>query len=287
MVLDEYLSKEGKHGFVISSNASHSLSPVMHNAAFKHAGIDATYHALGVSEAELPEVVAALRDPRVLGANVTIPYKHAVIPLMDDLTAEAHMAKAVNTIINEGGKLRGHNTDSTGFLRSLKEGAGYDVEGRDVVMLGAGGSARAVALALLREGATVGVYNRTFEKAQSLERDLSRYGDIAVLRLPEAERAIMRASLLVNTTSVGHMAYGEADSPLPHGIMPREMVVDIIYRPTKTPLLEAAERQGRKIQNGVAMLVYQGADAFTAWTGKPAPIAVMFKALNEALDAEG
>ena len=272
------------NAFLLTKKAGHSLSPVMHNAAFTALGLDARYEALGVSEAELPGVVEQLRDAHVYGANVTIPYKLTVISLLDALSPEAETVGAVNTILNRGGTLTGHNTDVSGFVRALAEDGGYDAEGQDVVMLGAGGAARAVGLALLRVGATVGVANRTFATAEALVRDLGRYGDVAAIRSENLDRAVQRASLVVNTTSVGHEAYDPDGSPLPPGILPCEMVVDIIYRPAETPLLRAAAAAGLKTQNGLAMLVYQGAEAFSAWTGRDAPVEVMFKALRDGLE---
>lgn len=269
--------------YVLSDQVGHSLSPVMHNAAFRELGLNACYEALGVREAELPEVVAGLREAGVYGANVTIPFKLAVIPLLDELTLEAQRVGAVNTILNRGGRLLGHNTDGSGFVRALTEDAGYDPEGRDVVMLGAGGSARAVGLALLRAGATLGIANRTHAKAEALARDLEHYGDVAAIKPSDVGRAVQRASLLVNTTSVGHETHSSGGSPLPHGFLPREMVVDIIYRPARTPLLQAAQAAGLSTQNGLPMLVYQGAEAFELWVGKPAPVAAMFAALKGVL----
>ena len=273
-----------KHVYLLSGSAGHSLSPAMHNAAFQTLGLDAHYEALGVTEAELPEVVARLREDDVYGANVTIPHKLTVIPLLDALSPEAERVGAVNTILNRGGELTGHNTDVNGFLRALRERSGYDPESRDVVMLGAGGSARAVGFALLRVGATLGIVNRTTSKAEALARGLDRYGHVAAVRPDSVINAVQRASLLVNTTSAGHETHGAGQLPLPHGILPREMVVDIIYRPVRTPLLEAAERDGLKTQNGLPMLVYQGAEAFELWTGQDAPTGVMFEALREVLE---
>ena len=272
-----------KRAFVFSSSAGHSLSPAMHNAAFAALGLDARYEAVGLTERELPEAVAGLRADDVFGANVTIPHKVAVMLLMDELTLEAQAVGAVNTILNRGGTLVGHNTDASGFARALREDAHYDAESRDTVMLGAGGSARAVGLALLRAGATLGVYNRTPRKAEDLVAALERYGNVGVIRAPDLDRAVLRASLVVNTTSVGHETYAAAASPLRAGVLPREMVVDIVYRPPKTPLLRAAAAAGLETQNGLAMLVYQGAEAFTLWTGQDAPVAAMFGALREAL----
>lgn len=272
-----------KRAYVLSDSAAHSLSPVMHNAAFAALDLDAHYEALALTEAELPETIARLRADDVWGANVTMPHKLAVMPFLDVLSPEARIIGAVNTIVNREGQLTGYNTDASGFIRALKEDAGYDPESRDVVMLGAGGSARAVGLALLRAGATLGIANRTQGKAEALARGLGRYGDVGAIPAIEVPRAVARASLLVNTTSAGHETHGAGGLPLPQGALPREIVVDIIYRPVKTPLLRAAEGGGLKTQNGVPMLVYQGAEAFELWTGRDAPIAVMREALERAL----
>lgn len=273
-----------KRAFVFSSSAGHSLSPAMHNAAFRALGLDARYESVGLEEADLPEAVAGLRAEGVYGANVTIPHKVAVMPLVDDLTPEARLVGAVNTIINRGGTLTGHNTDTGGFTRALLEDAGFDAAGREAVMLGAGGSARAVGLALLRAGATLGVYNRTAERAAALVRGLGRYGKVVVISEADLERAVRRAALVVNTTSVGHETYAPGASPLPPGVLPRELVVDIVYRPAQTPLLQAAQEAGLRAQNGLAMLAFQGAEAFELWTGQAAPVEVMVAALKGALE---
>lgn len=256
----------------------------MHNAAFQALGLDARYEAVGLAARDLPGAVAGLRAADVYGANVTVPHKVAATALMDELTPQAQAVGAVNTVLNREGVLVGHNTDANGFARALREDAGYDAESRDVVMLGAGGSARAVGLALLRAGATLGVHNRTHEKAAALVATLGRYGEVGLVKATDLDRAVLRASLVVNTTSVGHETYAPGVSPLRSGVLPREMVVDIIYRPAETPLLKAAADAGLKTQNGLAMLVYQGAEAFTLWTGQDAPVAAMFGALRRALE---
>ncbi len=268
------------NAYLLTEEAGYSLSPVMHNAAFKALGLGAHYEALGVTEAELPGVVRRLREAHVYGANVTIPYKLAVVPFLDALSPEAETVGAVNTIFNRGGTLVGHNTDIGGFARALTEDGGYDAADQDVVMLGAGGAARAVGLALLRAGANLGIANRTPVKAEALARDLERFGNVAAIKPEDLGRAVRRASLVVNTTSVGHETYDPDSSPLPPGSLPRELVVDIVYRPAETPLLRAAAAAGLRTQNGLAMLVYQGAEAFSAWTGRDAPVGVMFEALR-------
>lgn len=273
-----------KLALLLAGRASYSLSPAMHNAAFAALGLDARYEALGLSEAELPATVAQLREADSYGANVTIPHKLEVLPLVDTLSEAAQVIGAVNTIVNRAGVLEGHNTDASGFLRALQEDGGCDPAGQEVVMLGAGGSARAVAFALLQAGVKrLGVHNRTPQKAQALEAAFSRYGAIGALRDEELALCVKRATLLVNTTSVGLVGEQEGFSPLPEGVLPRELVCDIIYRPTDTKLLRDAAAAGLRVQNGLPMLVYQGAAAFELWTGQRAPVAVMKRAAEAAL----
>lgn len=273
-----------KRALLLAGTASYSLSPAMHNAAFAALGLHARYDALGLSEADLPATLELLRGPDFYGANVTLPHKLAVLPLLDALSDAAQVVGAVNTIVNRDGVLEGHNTDASGFLRALKEDGGYDPAGREVVMLGAGGSARAVAYALLRAGVErLSVHNRTPEKAQALSAAFSPYGVIEAVADELLATRVERSALLVNTTSVGLAGEQEGWSPLPEGALPRELVCDIIYRPARTKLLSDAAAGGLGVQNGLPMLVYQGAEAFALWTGARAPVTVMKEAAEAAL----
>ena len=272
-----------KRAFLLAYPAGHSLSPAMHNAAFAQLGILARYEALEVAPDALAAAVAALRRPEVYGANVTIPHKVAVMPLLDELSEEARRIGAVNTIVNRDGRLMGCNTDAAGFLRALREDGGFEPAGVSAVVLGAGGAARAVAYALLQAGVSrLALYNRTPSAAQALAAWLERGAKVEVLEpsaLPEAVRA---SQLLVNATSVGMAQPGEASarSPLEPGLLPREgFVCDLVYRPAQTRLLREAAAAGLRVQNGVPMLVYQGAEAFRHWTGQAAPVQVMRAAL--------
>lgn len=276
-----------KKVYLLAHPAGHSLSPKMHNAAFKHLGIDASYQAWDVAPEALRQALITLRQPDVYGANVTVPHKVAVFERVDTLTDAAKAIGAVNTVINDNGSLKGHNTDAEGFLKALREDASFDPQGKRAVMLGAGGSARAVAYALLRAGvAQLSIYNRTVQKAHDLEVGFRSLGPVSVLSQLELEDAVQGADLLINTTSVG-MARGGVDpnqSPLKAGILPqRGLVCDLIYRPARTRLLRDAEQAGLKIQNGLAMLVYQGAESLTCWTGREAPIKTMFASARSAL----
>ena len=277
-----------RQAVLLAHPAGHSLSPTMHNAAFAALGIDAVYRALDVPPVELAARVRDLRRPEMLGGNVTIPHKEAALDLMDRLTPSALAIGAVNTVVARRGDLVGDNTDASGFLRALTEG-GIAVLGARAVVLGAGGAARAIAYALATAGAeSVCVHNRTHDRAQRLAAALAEFGDVRAL--PDAELGMVgrAATLLVNATSVG-MAGGPAEDVLPcrSSVLPEEgAVVDIVYRPARTPLLREAGRRGLIAQNGVPMLVHQGAAALEQWTGEPAPVDVMRAALERALAVE-
>jgi len=274
---------------LIGTTISRSLSPAMHNAAFAAYGLPDRYGLWSVTEAELPARITALRASGMRGANVTIPYKSRVLPLVDELGHEPDVQAlgAVNTIVRrDDGSLLGLNTDVGGFLRAL-ETAGFAAPGSTAVLLGAGGSARAVAWGLLQSHVrSLTVVNRSAERATELLSDLLEIGawpdepqlvalDYAVEALAET---IDAATLLINATPVG--ADG-ASMPIPAALLhARLFVSDLIYRPT--PLLTAAGRQGATIQDGLEMLVQQGALAFEAWTGLAAPVEEMRRA---ALDA--
>lgn len=265
---------------VIGDPVAHSLSPVMHNAAFAALGLDATYELWPTPLPALPERIAYLRAGGVLGANVTVPHKQAVMPLIDRLTGVARLVGAVNTIVVEDSELLGDNTDVAGFTHAVVERR-PDWSPDRAVVLGAGGAARAVLVALTRLGAsTVLLTNRTLERAQSLATALPSV-PIEVRPWDGLHDTLAGADLLINATSLGWHA-GE----LPIG--PRllddlaldALVADLTYR--ETDLLRAAAAAGRDVLDGLPMLVYQGAASFECWTGRTAPVAVM----REAVEAE-
>lgn len=275
-----------KRAYLLAHPAGHSLSPAMHNAAFRYLSLEAHYEAVDVAPENLAEMVQNLRDDDVYGANVTIPHKLAVMPMMDKLSKAAKTIGAVNTIVNQNGELVGHNTDAAGFLQGLEDERVY-LRKKVAVLLGAGGAARAIAYALLNSGvAKLWIYNRTTEKAAELVKEFARVGSAAVLKEDELPFIIRQAEILVNTTSVGMERGGVApdESPLPDGLMPKQgFVCDIIYRPVRTKLLHDAREANLKIQNGLPMLVYQGAEAFRLWTGQEAPAHVMMEAAKHGL----
>lgn len=268
---------------------AHSLSPAFQQAAFNHYGMDARYIAWETPPDALESEVAKLRGGDFIGANVTIPHKRRVMDFLDEIDPLAQAIGAVNTIVKTDGKLIGRNTDAQGFLRPLREDAGFDPEGKRALLLGAGGAARAAAFALCQERvATLAIANRTPQRAEALAAELR--GNAATLSAialtdPALEDIALQSDLIVNSTSVG-MRHGDAEdqSPIPGGIIPHDAVVmDMVYNPQHTPLLAAARSAGAQAVGGMPMLIYQGAAAFEMWTGKPAPIDAMFAAGNVAL----
>ena len=269
---------------------SHSISPPMHQAAFDHAGIDASYEAWETHPDDLANGVRRLRDDSYLGANVTVPHKQAVIQHLDEVDEVATRIGAVNTIISRDGRLLGTNTDAEGFITSLNAWGHIEPTGLDAVLLGAGGAARAAAHALA--DAHIGsltIANRTLDRAQSLVAEIKYLGtDARAIGLQDAEIGSIcaRADLIVNSTSVG-MLHGPAedDSPVPDGAISEGCVVyDMVYNPPETPLVRAAEKARARVVGGLPMLVYQGAAAWSRWTGRYAPVNVMFEAAHRALD---
>jgi shikimate dehydrogenase len=276
-------TRQPPHRFVgiIGHPLGHTLSPVFQQAAFDHLGIAATYRAYDLPPEDVPSFVAALRDPAWLGVNVTVPHKERVRPLLDREADTAKAVGAVNTIVNDGGRLVGHNTDVAGFRDALAE-AGFSARGARVVVLGAGGAARAVVYALRAEGAAeIVVANRSVARAERLLAELAPEGVALPLDAAALAPALARCDLLVNCTAVG-LKPGE--SPLPDERVPRQaLVYDLIYNPPQTRLLAAAAARGARTLGGLSMLVGQGAAAFTLWTGQPAPRAVMQRAADEGL----
>lgn len=233
---------------LIGDPVAHSISPVFQQAAFDALAIAAHYEAWRTPAAALPERVAGLRAPEMLGANVTVPHKQAVLPLLDQLHPAAARAGAVNTIVNEGGRLIGHNTDITGFLDALRLDGGVEPKGARAVVIGAGGAARAVVIALLDAGvARLRVLNRTPARAAALVAELADgRGEAAALEPDRVASLLAGADLVVNCTTVGmrHSAQEHA-LPVPVEALPAAaMVVDIVANPLVTPFLAAPPRAG-------------------------------------------
>jgi len=274
---------------IIGHPIGHSISPLFQQAALDAIGFDGAYEAWDVAPDGVGEFVAGLRAPGTLGINVTVPHKEAVIPFLDEVDDWASTAGAVNTTANRDGRPPGHNTDGIGFLRALRDGAGFDPRGRDVLVLGAGGSARGVVYALARAGiAQLFIANRTLERAERLASIAIDSGVAAeAMVLSDAPGATREVSLIVNCTSMG-MVHGpdEDSSPLSAADIPSTVLVnDLVYNPLETPLLREAARAGAATLGGIQMLVYQGAASFEMWTGHDAPVAVMLEAATAAMRA--
>ncbi len=265
---------------------AHSISPAFQQAALDHLGIDARYDSWPTAPQDLPDRVEQLRSDEVMGANVTIPHKESIIPLLDELDEVASAIGGVNTIVNQGGRLKGFNTDAPGFMRGLCEDGAFETRGTRVVVIGAGGAARAVAYSLAAAGVSfLVIVNRTPERARSLARYLlTVFKDLSLEASGRLEQ-ITRFDLLVNCTSIG-TRHSETEGMLPIAddlIRAGALVYDLVYNPSETRLIEAARERGARTVGGLPMLVYQGAEAFRLWTGVDAPVQVMFEAAKEAL----
>ena len=277
---------------IIGYPLGHTLSPVFQNVALTHHGINAKFTAWPVSPDDLASKVATFREPDFIACCVTLPHKLAVIPLIDELAETAEAVGAVNWIVNDNGKLLGHNTDAAGFYRALTELGGFNVEGCNAVVAGAGGAARAIVQALVSgKACRVTIANRTLERAQSLvsawqsspnpsETKVEAIG----LSRDELKHIASEVDLWVNTTSVG-MAGGPApdQSPIPADLIrDGQTGYDAVYAPPITPFMQAITDAGGTALGGLTMLILQGAVGFELATGKPAPVDKMFAAVEEA-----
>ena len=269
---------------IIGHPVSHSLSPLMQNAAFEALRLPYCYLPFEVPADGLQRAVQAILPLGILGMNVTIPHKEAVIPFLDSLAPEAQAIGAVNTIEVLSGRLIGHNTDGKGFLRSLSE-MEVDPSGKRVILLGAGGAAKGVAISLAETGLSeIILINRNLERAKALaDRLTSLHPRLKISLLGRNfERSDVRndtPTLLINATPLGMKE--DDPSPFPLSFLdPSWVIADLVYRPDETALLMAARKAGSKIIPGLGMLLYQGALAFEIWTRKKAPIEVMRAALR-------
>lgn len=262
----------------------HSLSPLMQNAAIEALGLNYIYIPFEVRPDDLEAAVKGIKALGIAGVNVTIPHKERVIPFLDEITEEARLIGSVNTIENESGKLIGHNTDSSGYIRSLREDAGFEPKEKKILVIGAGGAARGIIAGLLMEGASeITIANRTVGKGEMLAKEFGeKFKGIRIAALPLSSlkdpQVLSSIDLIVNTTSmdlVGEMPEVEFSLTAPSVV-----VSDITYKPPVTPFLKKAQDAGRRTIGGLGMLVYQGAISLEIWTSKKAPVEVMKKALS-------
>ena len=275
---------------VFGHPVAHSLSPLMHNAAIEALNIDYVYVPFHVLPEHLETAVQGVRALNVAGVNLTIPHKERVIEFLDEVSESAANIGSVNTVVNRDGRLLGESTDGPGFLKSIEAQWGK-IDGSRVLMLGAGGSAKAVAFALVRAGCELVVANRTAGRAAKLVESVSAAFSGGVTRTVGLQREelgeeVGKADLLVNTTSVG-MHPDEDSIPLPPDLLrPGLLVYDLVYSPLRTRLIEEAESRGARAANGLGMLVHQGALSFEMWTGRQAPVDVMERAIRSELNVE-
>ena len=270
---------------VVANPIKHSISPFIHNSAFEATNTNGAYLAWEVDATELAETVANIRRYQMYGINLSMPYKEQVIPYLDQLSEEACLIGAVNTVVNREGTLIGYNTDGKGFFKSLPS---FKISRKRMVLLGAGGAAKAILAQAILDGVSqisVFVRSSSMEKTRSyLEKIQNATGfrvDLLALEdVQDLQDSITQADLLVNATSVG---MDGSSQPIPTSIVLPEklMVADVIYQPFETPFLKWARNQGNQSINGLGMLLYQAAEAFELWTGKEMPTDQIWELLNQ------
>ena len=268
---------------IIGDPVGHSRSPQMQNRALVEAGLEWVYLPFHVLPERLEAAVAGLRALEIHGFNVTVPHKVAIVPLLDRLSPEAAEIGAVNTVLNDNGTLVGHNTDGFGLIASLEQDAGFDPHGGELVVVGAGGAARAAVHALCGAGAArVVIVNRTVGRASDLaEQYGARFPEVRIEVRPTLPSSLARYDLLLNTTSVGMDGSSLAADPATLGSS--AVVYDMVYSPSESPLLAAARLMGLRRANGLGMLAAQGERAFTLWTGLTPPQGLRKAVLQETV----
>jgi len=272
MIIDQHTDFYG----VLGKPIGHSLSPVMHNAAFQATGINAVYLAFETEEVD--KAVQGIRGLGMKGMSVTIPLKSAVIQYLDQVDPTAERIGATNTIINDNGLLRGYNTDSSGALKALEQKT--HISGKSCVIVGAGGAARAIGFALRERDVSVTVANRSLERGEDLAHSLG------CSHIPLNNIGVIKADILIQTTPVGMYPYID-QCPVPEQILDQGMaVMDIIYNPAETRLLKLARDRDCVTISGVDMFIHQGAEQFRLWTGIDPPLEVMGHAVKEALSKQ-
>ena len=275
---------------VIGDPVDHTLSPAMHNAAFKELNLDFVYVAFRVRKDDLRHAIAGAKSLDVHGLNVTMPHKNTVMKYLDEIDLTARSIGAVNTILNDKGRLTGFNTDGFGALKALKEN-GITLDGKKLLLLGAGGAAKAIAFHAVQEVEELRILNRAVHKAKELAEVLRKEFDKKIkgdsLSPQLIKKELNDADILVNATSVG--MHPDVDRSLidPRWLRPDLCVMDIIYNPIETRLAKDAKSVGAKVVSGVEMLVYQGAASFEIWTDHAAPVKVMKKAILNKLSELG
>ncbi|WP_418038666.1 shikimate dehydrogenase [Paenibacillus xylanilyticus] len=272
---------------VFGDPIAHSKSPAMHNAALATAGVNGLYMPLHVRPEQLEAAVKGIVALGYRGVNVTIPHKEEVMKYLDVIDDSARLIGAVNTIVNDNGKLTGYNTDGIGYVRSLKEEAVPELAGKKIAVLGAGGAARGAIYALaLEKPERISILNRTAERAEALASDLRRHGlgNITGSGMEEAAAVLASADILINTTAAGMHPHIDDVPVNPELIREGAAVSDLIYNPLETRLLREARLRGCVVHGGLGMFVYQGAVAFEHWLGIPAPVETMRRAVLDSFN---
>ena len=264
----------------------HSLSPDMHNSAFNALGLNSVYVAFDIDPEDIEEATRAIRVMGIKGINITIPHKQTIIPFLDEVSPDAQLTGAVNTVKNENGKLSGYNTDVGGFLRAVREDLDFNPEGNTLFLVGAGGAARAVLSAFCMNGGKV-VYIADIIQDKSIELATQFKANFQNITIETVEldnqnlieQKFDEADLLVNASPAGMDGVGSLDIPIT-SLNKNAVVYDLVYKPPDTNLLKQARELGHKASGGLTMLLYQGAESFEIWTGESAPVEIMKKALG-------
>ncbi|UCE73825.1 MAG: shikimate dehydrogenase [Methanomassiliicoccales archaeon] len=282
----ETKTKKKKICGIIGFPLGHTLSPAMHNAAFSKLKLDYEYLTYEVSEDGLGHLLDSLKDKNFRGLSVTHPYKIKIMDYLDEIHELAHEIGAVNTIVYEQKELIGYNTDSFGAIKTLRShGIQLDSSRKRILILGAGGAARAAAIPLAKMGNDIIVANRTYQRGEELTSILQKYSEAKALKIQEIPGVIDKIDIIINATCVG-MKGGPKGIPLPEELLSKDKIVfDMVYSPKNTPLVLAATRKGAIVIPGYEMLVSQGALAFELWTGIGAPVSVMLDIVMKELDA--
>ena len=272
---------------VIGDPIEHTLSPTMHNAAFEHLKLDFVFLAFRVASDELENAVRGACALGIRGLNVTMPHKNSVTEFLDEADPAVKFLGAANTILNQSGRLKGFNTDGVGALKALKQN-GVNLAGKRVLLLGAGGAAKAIAFSLAKEVDELCILNRDAVKARELASVLEPFGKKIVgneLSPKQLQQKLQDSDVLINATLVGMTPYASDSLVKPDWLKPELTVMDIVYNPVETKLLREARAARAKVINGVEMLLYQGAASFEIWTGCKAPVDVMREAALKQISA--
>ena len=274
---------------VIGDPIEHSLSPFMHNAAFAHLKLDFVFLAFRVKAAGLEDAVRGVLGLGIHGLNVTMPHKSAVLKYVDEVDSTVKFLGAANTILNKNGKLIGYNTDGVGALKALTEN-GVSLNRKKVLLLGAGGAAKAIAFSLAKEVGELVILNRSSEKAKTLAESLGMKFDrkifVGSLSSSSIQKNLADSDVLINATSVGMAPKTGETLVQRRWLKPDLCVMDIVYNPLETKLAKDAKAVGARVVSGVEMLLHQGAVSFEIWTSRRAPVEVMRKAMLNKFSSE-